>query len=168
LHFFKFRNSGFQVFKSGISFSDPLLSPFFYMHTPETLEFINTDAHTNTNKNMTFEFLKVCWPANPHLIELRVMYARSTVTDRYARWAIINQNYCIKNRIIIFLFLYFVLFSLVNFFYYFFSFHFLHISLFRFVFVDFVLLSLVSFCFRWFRFVLFRFYFVSHLIGALG
>ena len=51
----------------------------------------------------------------------------------------------------------------------FFFFHFLHIGLFRFVFVDFVLLSLVSFyfallsflfvslCFRWFRFALFRF-----------
>jgi hypothetical protein len=38
--------------------SDPFLSPFFYMHTPETLEFINTDAHTNTNKNITFELLK--------------------------------------------------------------------------------------------------------------
>ena len=37
-----------------------------YMHTPETLEFINSDAHTNTNKNMTFELLKVCWPANPN------------------------------------------------------------------------------------------------------
>ena len=71
---------------------------------------------------------------------------------------------------------------------------FFHISLFRFVFVDFVLLSLVSFSFRWFRFVSFRFcwfrfvsfrfvsfrfvfvdfasfrsfrfYFVSHFIGA--
>jgi hypothetical protein len=49
-----------SVFKFGISGSDPLLSPFFYMHTPETLEFINSDAHTNTNKNMTFELLKVC------------------------------------------------------------------------------------------------------------
>jgi hypothetical protein len=38
LHFFKFRNSGFQVFKFGISGSDLLLSSFFYMHTPETLE----------------------------------------------------------------------------------------------------------------------------------
>ena len=51
----------------------------------------------------------------------------------------------------------------------FFSFHFLHISLFRFVLVDFVLLSLVSFRFvfislisfrfRWFRFVSFLFRF---------
>jgi hypothetical protein len=118
------------------------------MHTPETLEFINSDAHTNTNKNMTFELLKVCRPVNPDWIELRVMYARSTVTDRHARGAIINQNYCIKNRIIISLFLYFVLFSLVNFFYYFFPFHFLHISLFRFVFFDFVLLSF--YWFQWF------------------
>ena len=48
---------------------------------------------------------------------------------------------------------------------------FFHISLFRFVFVDFVLLSLVSFYFVSFRFVFvdfvsFRFYFVSHFIGT--
>jgi len=65
LHFFKFRKSGFQVFKFWFLSSDPLLSPpFFYMPTPETLEFKNTDTHTNTNKNMTFELLKVCRPAN--------------------------------------------------------------------------------------------------------
>jgi hypothetical protein len=33
--------------------------------------------------------------ANPTWIELQVMYVRSTVTDRHARWVIINQNYCI-------------------------------------------------------------------------
>jgi hypothetical protein len=32
---------------------------------------------------------------NPSWIELRVMYVRSTVTDRHARRVIINQNYCI-------------------------------------------------------------------------
>jgi hypothetical protein len=47
------------------------------------------------NKNMTFELLKVCRQANPAWIELRVMYVRSIVTDRHARWVIINQNYCI-------------------------------------------------------------------------
>ena len=77
----------------------------------------------------------------------------------------------LKNRIIIFLY-FFISFCLL-----FFSFHFLHISLFRFVLVDFVLLSLVSFHFvlislisfrfRWFCFVSFRFYFVSHFIGTL-
>jgi hypothetical protein len=39
---------------------------------------------------MTFELLKVCRQANPAWIELRVMYVRSTVTDRHARetpWA---------------------------------------------------------------------------------
>ena len=44
---------------------------------------------------MAFELLKVCRQANPAWIELRVMYVRSTVTDRHARWVIINQNYCI-------------------------------------------------------------------------
>jgi hypothetical protein len=39
---------------------------------------------------MTFELLKVCRQANPAWIELRVMYVRSTVTDRHARWVIIN------------------------------------------------------------------------------
>jgi hypothetical protein len=68
---------------------------FFYMPTPETLLFINTDTHTNTNKNMAFELLKVCRQANPAWIELRVMYVRSTVTDKQARWVIINQNHCI-------------------------------------------------------------------------
>ena len=33
---------------------------------------------------MTFELLKVCRQANPAWIELRVMYVRSTVTDRHA------------------------------------------------------------------------------------
>ena len=87
------------------------------------------------------------------------MYERITFTDRHAKWVIINQNYCIKNRIIIILFLYFVLFSLVNFFYYLFSFHFVHINLFRFFLVT-------SFCFRWFRFVFVDF--VLHLIDAHG
>jgi hypothetical protein len=32
---------------------------------------------------------------NPAWSELRVMYVRSTLTDRHARWVIINQNYCI-------------------------------------------------------------------------
>jgi hypothetical protein len=108
---------------------------------------------------MTFEQLKVCRPAHPDWIELRVMYARSTVTDRHARWVIIDQNYCIKKTriqyhffISLFRFVFVGLFLLLLF-----SFHFLHISLFRFVFVDFVLLSLVLLCFRWFRFVSFRF-----------
>ena len=69
----------------------PHIPPFFYRPTPETLYFINTDTHTN--KNMTFELLKVCRPANRAWIELRVMYVRITV--RHARWVIINQNYCI-------------------------------------------------------------------------
>jgi hypothetical protein len=46
---------------------------------------------------MTFELLKVCSrQANPAWIELRVMSVRSTVTDRHARWVIINQNYWIR------------------------------------------------------------------------
>ena len=85
-------------------------------------------------------------------------------------WVIFNQNYCINlfllflyfvlfsfvNFFLIFflLFLYFVLFSFVNFFYYCFSFHFLHISLFRFVFVDFVSFCYISFLFR---FALYRY-----------
>jgi hypothetical protein len=51
----------------------------------------------------------------------------------------------------------------------FFSFHFLHISLFRwfrFVSFRFRWFRFVSFRFRWFRFVSFRFYFVSHFIGT--
>jgi hypothetical protein len=35
---------------------------------------------------------KVYRQANPAWIELRVMYVRSTVTDRHARWVIINQK----------------------------------------------------------------------------
>jgi hypothetical protein len=42
---------------------------------------------------MTFEFLKVCRPANPDWIELRVMYERGTFTDRHAKWVIINQKH---------------------------------------------------------------------------
>ena len=114
---------------------------FFYMPTPETLEFINTDTHTNTNKNknMTFELLKVCRQANPTWIELRVMYVRSTVMDRHARWVIINQNCCIYKIELssFFLFLYFVL-----------SFIF---------FLQFSSYQSISFCFRWFRFISFPF-----------
>ena len=84
------------------------------MPTPDTLSFINTVTHTNTNKYMTFELLNVCRPANPAWIELRVMYVRSTVA-----------NY------LFFLFLYFVL-SFI------FFLPFLHISLFRFAFIGFV------------------------------
>jgi hypothetical protein len=42
---------------------------------------------------MTFDLLKVCRQANPAWIELRVMYVRRTVTDRHARWVIINQRF---------------------------------------------------------------------------
>ena len=108
---------------------------------------------------MTFELLKVCRQANPTWIELRVMCVRSTVTDRHARWVIINQKYCTfvfkKSNYLLF-FYFFISFCLL-----FFSFHFLHISLFRFAFVGFVSFSLISF-----RFVSFRFYFVSHFIGV--
>jgi hypothetical protein len=48
----------------------------------------------------------------------------------------------------------------------FFSFHFLHISLFRFAFVGFVSISLISFRFVSFLLISFRFYFVSHFIGT--
>jgi hypothetical protein len=44
---------------------------------------------------MTFELLKVCRQANPAWIELRVMYVRSTVTDRHARWG----TYKVRNEI---------------------------------------------------------------------
>ena len=116
----------------------PLISPiFFYMPTPETLLFINTDTHTNTNENLTFELLKVCRQANPAWIELRVMYVGSTVTDRHAKLLYL------KNRIIFFFFI-----SLFRFVFYFFP------SIF-FILVYFVLLSLVSFPFCWFRFVSF-------------
>jgi hypothetical protein len=93
-------------------------------------------------------------------------------------WLIFNQNYCINlfllflyfvlfsfvNFFLIFflLFLYFVLFSFVNFFYYCFSFHFLHISLFRFVFVDFVSFCFISFLFR---FALYRYPVTSRLFS---
>jgi hypothetical protein len=40
---------------------------------------------------MTFELLKVCRQENLAWIELWVMYVRSTVTDRHARWVIINE-----------------------------------------------------------------------------
>jgi hypothetical protein len=105
---------------------------------------------------MTFELLKVCPQANTAWIELRVMYVRSTVTDRHARWVIINQNYCIQNIELSFLFFFFISFCLL-----FFSFHFLHISLFRFAFVGFVSFRFVSF-----SLISFRFYFVSHFIGT--
>jgi hypothetical protein len=49
---------------------------------------INTETHTNTNKNMTFELLKVCRQANPAWIELRVMYVKSTV-NRLGYWGFI-------------------------------------------------------------------------------
>jgi hypothetical protein len=118
---------------------------------------------------MTFELLKVCRQANPAWIELRVMYVRSTVTDRHARWVIINQKYCTfvfkKSNYLLF-FYFFISFCLL-----FFSFHFLHISLFRFAFVGFVsfrfhFVDFVSFCFVSFRFVSFSlisFRFVSFL-----
>jgi hypothetical protein len=83
-------------------------------------EFLNLKKY-NTDFPKS-EFLDPEFPSlnrpNLGVPELPVMYARSTVTDKHARWAIINQNYCIKNRIIFCLFLYFVLFSFVNFFYY--------------------------------------------------
>jgi hypothetical protein len=86
--------------------------------------------------------------------KLRVMYVRSTVTDRHARW--VSRLYLIK--IIVFKksnYLFFIsLFRFVLFF----SFHFLHISLFRF---DFVLLSLVSFYFVFISLISFRFVFVD-------
>jgi hypothetical protein len=120
---------------------------------------------------MTFELLKFCWPANLAWIELRkpgLNWVAGNVGEEYCNGQIckmgyiINQNYWIKKIESSFLlFLYFVLFSLVNFFYYSFSFHFLHIS-------HFVLFSLISFFFRWFRFyfvlfslILFRFVFID-------
>ena len=118
---------------------------------------------------MTFELLKVCRQANPAWIELRVMYVSSTVTDRHARWVIINQNYCIKESNYLFFFI-----SLFRFVFYFFpsiffiSVYFVLLSLVSFHFGSISLISFrfVSFRFRWFRFVSFRFYFVSHFIGT--
>jgi hypothetical protein len=81
--------------------------------------------HRNANENMTFELLKVCRQANPTWIELQVMYVRSTVTGRHARWAIINQNYCIWKIQLSFFF----------------------ISLFRFVFIFRLILLRFSFVF---------------------
>ena len=115
---------------------------------------------------MTFELLKVCRQANPAWIELRVMYVSSTVTDRHARWVIINQNYCIKESNYLFFFI-----SLFRFVFYFFpsiffiSVYFVLLSLVSFHFGSISLISFrfVSFRFRWFRFVSFRFYFVSFL-----
>ena len=106
---------------------------------------------------MTFELLKVCRQANLAWIELRVMYVRSTVTDRHARWVIILIKIIVfkKSNYLLF-FYFFISFCLL-----FFSFHFLHISLFRFAFVGFV-----SFRFHFVDFVSFRFYFVSHFIGT--
>jgi hypothetical protein len=115
---------------------------------------------------MTFELLKVCRQANPTWIELRVMYVRSAVTDRHARWVIINQNYCIlKNRII------FSFFSLFRFVFYFFpsiffiSVYFVLLSLVSFHFVS---ISLISFSLISFRFVsfLFRFALYRYPIGV--
>ena len=102
---------------------------------------------------MTFELLKVCRQANPAWIELRVTYVRSTVTDRHARWVIINQNY---------FFLYFVLSFIF----------FLPFSSYQsisFCFRWFRFISLISFRFRWFRFVsfLFRFALYRYPIFAL-
>ena len=90
---------------------------------------------------MTFELLKVCRQANPAWIELRVMYVRSTVTDRHARWVIILIKIIVFKKSNYLLF-----FSLFRFVFYFFP------SIF-FISVYFVLFSLISFCFRWFRFV---------------
>jgi hypothetical protein len=42
------------------------------------------ETKRNETKSTTFELLKVCRQANPAWIELRVMYVRSTVTDRHA------------------------------------------------------------------------------------
>ena len=66
--------------------------------------------------------------------------------DRHGRWAIINQNYCINNRIMIFYFFISFCFRwLISFIIFFPSIFFIS--------VYFVLLSLTLFCFRWFRFV---------------
>ena len=112
---------------------------------------------------MTFELLKVCQQANPTWIDLQVMYVRSTVMDRHARWAIINQKLLyLKNRII-FSFFFFISFCLLFFPPIFFiSVYFVLLSLVSFHFVDFV-----SFRFVFVDFVSFRFYFVSHFIGTL-
>ena len=113
----------------------PLISPIFFLYAHSRNFIIHKywHTHTNTNKNMTFELLKVCRQANPAWIELRIMYVRSTVTDRRARWVIINQNYCISKIELSFFF--------ISLFRWFFSFHFLHISLFRW----FRFISLISF-----------------------
>ena len=65
----------------------PHIPPFFYMPTPETLLFINTDKHSNTNKNMTFELLKVAG-------NVREEYCNGQ-TCKMGFPVIINQNYCI-------------------------------------------------------------------------
>jgi hypothetical protein len=126
---------------------------------------------------MTFELLKVCRQANPTWIELRVMYVRSTVMDRHARW--VSRLYLIKIIVFkksnylsffisLFRFVFYFSYQSISFCFRWFRFAFVGFVLFRFHFVDFVSFRFVSFRFRWFRFVSFRFYFVSHFIGTPG
>jgi hypothetical protein len=75
-----------QNIQDGLEFQ--ILDTIWLLDFPDLSRLI----HTNTNKNITFELLKVCRQANPAWIELRVMYVRSTVTDRQPRWVIINQK----------------------------------------------------------------------------
>jgi hypothetical protein len=72
------------------------------------------------------------------------------------KWGIIKIIVFKKSNYLFFFSFLFISFCLL-----FFSFHFLHISLFRFVFVDFVLLSLVSFDFVFISLISFRFVFVD-------
>ena len=131
---------------------------------------------------MTFELLKVCRKANPIWIELRVIYVRSTVTDRHARWVsqlelikIIvfkKSNYLLSFFLFFSISVYFVLFSLISFcFRWFrfisFTFRWFRFVSFRFCWFRFVSFHFVSFSLISFRFVSFRFYFVSHFIGTL-
>jgi hypothetical protein len=118
---------------------------------------------------MTFELLKVCRQANPAWIELRVMYVRSTVSDRHARWVIILIKIIVFKKSNYLLFFYFFISFCLLFF-------FLPFSSYQSISFCFRWFRFISFPFRWFRFVSFRFvfvdfvsfrfYFVSHFIGT--
>ena len=58
LHLFNSGNRGFKFLISGFRVQSPSYPPFFYMPSPETLEFINTDTLTNTNKIWHLNFWK--------------------------------------------------------------------------------------------------------------
>ena len=126
-----------------------LISPPFFLYAHSRNFIIHKYWHTlNTNKNMTFELLKVCRQSKPGL-----------------NWFFFNFfiSFCLlffsfhflHISLFRFVFVYFVLLSLV-------SFYFVFISLISFRFVSFCWFRFVSFRFRWFRFVSFLFRFALY------